>query len=765
MGKAIHRQANGLVFGRGAVNPDSIKYALRRLSRLKLADVTQRLRLRIRHQKLERLFGHNREAFSLSTMVDNRKQWLEPGCRPSDIRQSLRKSCFNRLGCLNLWSPDIWSSFRKGYPAHCERLIESGHRLLKGKGSIFGHLEVDIHEGIDWFSGFESEFPRERWPEDFYWKIDFADRSENRQRDIKLNWEINRLQFLLTLGACWRLTGDEAYSRTSVSILHGWMDQVRYPIGPHWSSNLEVALRTLSLIRTCLMFLGSDDWDDEFLLKITALIELHVDHLEHELTVHHTEGNHLLGESSALLQVSLLCPFLSRSGKRIRKASSILTRLIPRLILDDGVYAEQSASYSRFALEFLIPLIASKDSTPLMLSKHSKELIGACFYYLLELSDANGMCPMIGDSDSGSALGFYLDDYWNFSFLLACGAYIFEDQALLSKVREFPAESFLIIGPDGPDWYEANRLKPDGPVQVLNHSEPRIRRFRDGGLQTAEHGVFRTIFDVGPLGKAPGYEHGHSDGLSIQVWINDHPFLVDPGSFVYNGNQAWRMYFKGSSAHNTLKINDHDQSQPLGSFRWAYSPEILGTDTFKNKECFFLKASIALSGALWTRHIFGLHGKTLLVLDELGCNDGGFVDLNLIFHPTWGIDVPASLKHDSSGNWTDLKLFGWDEPSVMLLYGDEDTMGGWFSTHYGVKDKTLNLRARSTTGESFRSAILIGKQPENSVASMVQEIRDLANMAKVLPSNIEWIERSLVSENGAGQVQHFRLYQTQISNR
>lgn len=47
--------------------------------------------------------------------------------------------------------------------------------------------------------------PEDQWPDDFYWTIDFGDRSDKPGRDVKINWEANRLQFLLTF---WGPVGD-----------------------------------------------------------------------------------------------------------------------------------------------------------------------------------------------------------------------------------------------------------------------------------------------------------------------------------------------------------------------------------------------------------------------------------------------------------------------------------------------------------------------------------------------------------------------------
>jgi hypothetical protein len=44
--------------------------------------------------------------------------------------------------------------------------------------------------------------------------------------------------------------------------------------------------------------------------------------------------------------------------------------------------------------------------------------------------------------------------------------------------------------------------------------------------------------------------------------------FVDPGTYAYHTQQRWRDYFRGTSAHNTLRVDGLDQSVPGGNFMW-----------------------------------------------------------------------------------------------------------------------------------------------------------------------------------------------------
>ena len=59
---------------------------------------------------------------------------------------------------------------------------------------------------------------------------------------------------------------------------------------------------------------------------------------------------------------------------------------------------------------------------------------------------------------------------------------------------------------------------------------------------------------------APLYNHGHADALSVTLSLGETPFLIDPGTYRYNGVPDWRRYFKGTRAHNTICIDEQDQA-------------------------------------------------------------------------------------------------------------------------------------------------------------------------------------------------------------
>ena len=71
--------------------------------------------------------------------------------------------------------------------------------------------------------------------------------------------------------------------------------------------------------------------------------------------------------------------------------------------------------------------------------------------------------------------------------------------------------------------------------------------------------------DCGEL--APSYMpgHAHCDCLSFELFYEGKPVFVNSGTYQYQGEK--RRYFRSTAAHNTVVVNDHEQSELWGEHR------------------------------------------------------------------------------------------------------------------------------------------------------------------------------------------------------
>jgi hypothetical protein len=77
------------------------------------------------------------------------------------------------------------------------------------------------------------------------------------------------------------------------------------------------------------------------------------------------------------------------------------------------------------------------------------------------------------------------------------------------------------------------------------------------------------MFDCGPLGMGSLAGHGHADALSFTLRAFGRDILVDPGTYDYFSYPQWRQYFRSTRSHNTVVVDNLDQSEMLGLFLWG----------------------------------------------------------------------------------------------------------------------------------------------------------------------------------------------------
>jgi len=180
--------------------------------------------------------------------------------------------------------------------------------------------------------------------------------------------------------------------------------------------------------------------------------------------------------------------------------------------------------------------------------------------------------PMIGDSDDGFAVRLSQEpDFCPYRSLFAAGAVLFRSADLKAKARTLDDKTRWLFG-----------AHADASFAELDSSNGRAfpprRAFGEGGyyvlgcdFDTARE--IRLLADAGPLGYGAIAAHGHADALAITLSVGGQEVLVDPGTFIYQGQRAWRDYFRGTAAHNTVRIDGRDQSESGGDFLWLTKAE------------------------------------------------------------------------------------------------------------------------------------------------------------------------------------------------
>jgi hypothetical protein len=668
------------------------KYRYRRFRSLSMNDFSRRLETKSWRKYLVKFVEETGSPITSRSITS----WVKiaiPSIEERDLETEHVNS--NLVGSIPrgfLTDNEFWKKFETLYPRDRDKLIDYSNQIIEGRIELFGWKSVSV--SIPNLKFHDETGLNAEWSSSYYWDINFFHSTKCPGFDVKWLWELQRFQFLIWLGAAWKLTGDNRFASTAREILDSWMQGLKYPFGVEWSSNLEVGLRLLSISRCHIMFMDAPFWDSCFLSNLVAWEYLHAIHVREELTLHHTLGNHPLGESAALLFFCLVNPGPQQSKAWEKFSFKTINRLVPRLINQDGVYAEQSTGYLKFVCEFMLPLIHLVKSKPGKFTDVTLDRIKSCLKFVQSISDAGKSTPMIGDADSGCAIGWRLSDYWDFSWLLAAGASLLNEPGLARGIDDFPVEAFLSTGLEGLAEFRSISTRSSFQRGANNPCHFGTVDFPVGGYHVSSDSHFKLIFDSGPLGIYPGFGHGHADGLSIIISFKDRPFLVDSGTMRYNGAPDVRNYFRGTLAHNTLTIGGHSQAKILDTFKWASGCKIHWFEPIIRSEYRIFSALLYAKSFNHQRIIVHFPDKGFLIRDRVTAPGDFLLEGHLHFSPDTEI---TSFNHNkfaaSLGNeLLDVEFPGSPSGFAQIVHGSSNQMLGWYSRHYGQRDDSVCLK-------------------------------------------------------------------------
>lgn len=234
---------------------------------------------------------------------------------------------------------------------------------------------------------------------------------------------------------------------------------------------------------------------------------------------YHLLGNHLFANAKALVFAG--CFFKGAEATRwCAKGMEILQKQVPEQFLADGAHFELSPTYHALLTEDLLDVVQI-----LRLAGHDVPadwpgFIRAALRWLKVMTRPDGFPPLFNDAAYGVA----------------------------------PASKDV--------WSYAARLGFSQP----DAARPGLTDLAASGYFRFEAPGYAFIGDAGQIGPdyIPG--HGHCDMLSFELFAGGRPVIVDTGTSTYEIGGR-RLLERGTAAHNTVQIDDREQSQIWSGFR------------------------------------------------------------------------------------------------------------------------------------------------------------------------------------------------------
>ena len=597
-----------------------------------------------------------------------------------------------------------------------ETYLAAADRIAAGRFDVFALRGAELGSPPRWNrdpkTGVEA-------PLSFGMLLDYRD--FRRVGDVKYLWELNRHLHIVTLAQAYALGRDVRYFDVIRRHLESWFVSCPYRMGPNWSSALEAAIRLINwsvawqLLGGAFSPLFENAEGARLRQRWLESIHQHARFVQGNFSLYSSANNHLIGEAAGLFVAALTWPCWPRARAWLAEAKAILEREILLQNASDGVNREQAVSYQQFELDLLLlPLLAARASGQ-KFSAVFEWRIEAMMEYLASIMDAGGNIPMFGDSDDALVVKLAQGGgFCRYRSLLAACAILFRRGDFKAKARGLDDKTRWLFGEGADTAYEELDL---GGARL-----PIRRAFSEGGYYILgcdfeTENEIRVVADAGPLGYQMIAAHGHADALAFTLSVGGKEFLIDPGTYAFHAQGPWRRYFRGTAAHNTLRVDSTDQSQPGGTFMWLRKADARCTlwrssddrDVFEGSHDGY--AHLPDPVAHVRRISLDKRARRVAIEDTLLMS--GTHEIELFFHCSERCEVdpvPGGYRIRRGGQELVLRLPQVEGATTRVDRGCVAPISGWVSRSYDEKQPapTITWRTRLAGNVVLRSEIGCG---------------------------------------------------------
>ncbi|MDB4516404.1 heparinase II/III family protein [Crocinitomicaceae bacterium] len=535
-------------------------------------------------------------------------------------------------------------------------------------------------------------------PEDIDWRAD-------PHGDPEWTYCLNRHEFLTELGRAYWYTGDEKYTQAWKRILGDWIKKNPMPnlewmlnvdgevSRPHFMKQgtwrpLTLGIRMYTSFVPCFYhFLHSPEFTPDFLVTmLTSMVE-HARHTRLYYTRHksyfNVSPNWGLMESNGLAHMGILFPEFKEAEDWQAEAMSRFEEQIRMQLCDEGMQVERASGYHLVCTFCFMQILDLALRNKVRVSDTYKQNAEKMIDFVVSIMKPHGVYPMLKDADESDVFGERAsyglwEDINNLNML--------EDSNDLRWVLKAGARLF-----DRPDmlWIATHGKEGEKPT-VGSVTMP------DSGFCTMRTGWdnddLYCVYTCGELGiMDQSCVHGNADALSVDVSGYGETLLIDPGRYIYEG--PWRVWFKSTSAHNSVTVDGQDSSELADE--WMFKTKAKSTlHSWSSTETFdYVDGSHdgferLADPVTHRRRVVFVKPAFWLVVDQLAAKGKHQYDQYWHFGPEATVtevqDLSVTAVYENGAGILVKPIFT-DGLSAQQYHGSETPIQGWVSYDYAVK--------------------------------------------------------------------------------
>jgi len=415
---------------------------------------------------------------------------------------------------------------------------------LARKVTLLGAVDVQLGTPVDWHTDIKTGIG---WVPRFYKDIEYN--NFDQPSDVKIPWELSRMQWLLPVAQVYLLDGEERHAMFVRTLIEEWIEANPYAMSVNWSCTMDVALRLITWTWMFHALGGSAAWSEAgFREKFLVSLYLHGRFVERNLEKSEVNGNHYAADAAGLVFAGLFFG-KGRDATRWQETGwQILTDELPLQVTSDGVDYEASVPYHRLVAElFLFPAVY-RLAVGLPVSDDYRRRVIAMGTFTASYARDDGTVPLVGDADDARTLPFGVQPINDHRYLVGLIAATFDTELLAGAYRGGPiGELLFLFGPE-----RASAIAGRSPATR------RSAHFPQGGNYVMANDRDHVFVDCAPVGLAGRGGHGHNDCLSFEAVLDGVHLITDAGAYLYTASAIDRNLFRSTAYHNTPRIDGEE---------------------------------------------------------------------------------------------------------------------------------------------------------------------------------------------------------------
>lgn len=392
--------------------------------------------------------------------------------------------------------------------------------------------------------------------------------------DIKLPWELARLQHLATLAAGYALGGRpgfaaaDTYAREFHDLILDFIAFNPVGFGVNWACAMDVAIRAANIALSWDLFcaLGAK-FDTAFEAALASSLLAHGRFVRANLEWHGgARANHYLADIAGLAFIAAYLPQTEEAAGWQAFAARELDQEIRFQFLPDGAGFEGSTAYHGLSGELAVFASALLAGEGTSFSAESQQRLAGSLRFSRAITKPDHAIVQVGDNDSGhflkltalfKPLGLEEKHLDQRRFQSAAAGLLGEgdgslEAAVIAQLSR--GHSFAAAAPVPAPAFQ--RFTPSPALRCVRVTIPASLEalepaaFPDFGLY-----IWRgnDSFISMRCGRRPAHDvhgaHTHNDQLSVEIFLNGVAWTRDPGSFVYTPDIQARDVYRSAGAH------------------------------------------------------------------------------------------------------------------------------------------------------------------------------------------------------------------------